>query len=75
MFLSIFFWAPHNDECSGLPNNSGFGGILNIRDSGDVHLQDNFVMAIYPNTPYNLTQKHVEYVKQKEWLDAMAPVR
>lgn len=30
MFLSIFFWAPHNDECSGLPNNSGFGGILNI---------------------------------------------
>ena len=31
-------------------------------------------MAIYPNTPYNLTQKHVEYVKQKEWLDAMAPV-
>ena len=46
-----------------------------FRDSGDVHLQDNFVMAIYPNTPYNLTQKHVEYVKQKEWLDAMAPVR
>lgn len=46
-----------------------------FRDSGDVHVQDNFVMAIYPNTHYNLTQKHVEYVKQKEWLDAMTPVR
>jgi len=46
-----------------------------IRPEFDIMLpgarkEDNFVMAIYPNTPYNLTQKHVEYVKQKEWLDA-----
>lgn len=35
-----------------------------------VQKEDNFVVAIHPNTPYNLTEQHLNYVKQREWLDA-----
>ncbi|CAK8985407.1 [F-actin]-monooxygenase MICAL2 (Molecule interacting with CasL protein 2) (MICAL-2) (mMical2) [Durusdinium trenchii] len=32
--------------------------------------EDNYVIAIYPNTPLALIHDHLQYVKAKEWLDA-----
>eukprot|EP00913_Durusdinium_trenchii_P017821 g16746.t1 len=35
-----------------------------------VFWEDNYVIAIYPNTPLALIHDHLQYVKAKEWLDA-----
>lgn len=37
-----------------------------------VFWEDNYVIAIYPNTPLALIHDHLQYVKAKEWLDAEA---
>ena len=39
-----------------------------------VQKEDNFVVAIHPNTPYNLIEQHLNYVKQREWLDVTASI-
>ncbi|CAK8986003.1 unnamed protein product [Durusdinium trenchii] len=49
----------------------GLGGYaLSAMLFSAVFWEDNYVIAIYPNTPLALIHDHLQYVKAKEWLDA-----